>query len=256
MPHLQEDEDHEQPISNNTSPSSTPRKAKRNNSICKNHNNKDKNPYSKIGLDKFSALLSDLDEKRQKIYAETGDQDKTFVRFVYNNSNDVVPIVVKLKDKIKDDQKPKIHTEKQGTNNSEDHNLDKFPIETSLNTKQVKQQQSSESAQSKNNKNKRRENNLSWSYYMKFDRWRRPSYYLPVVVILILLFLALFGRSVSILCASIGWYMVPTLKNSSNKKRSNKKKYFINHHESKKFSENKLVIDKVSSPKSSILKGV
>lgn len=228
--HLQEEEieeDH-QPMSNKTSPSSTPRKSRsRNSQIFKTHNNKDKNPYSNIGLDKFSALLSDLEEKRQRIYAHTGDQDKTFVRFVYNKSNDCVPIVVKLKEKKVDNEKPKIENfkVKQIDSNSEPTNLDHNELISK--------------AEKEINKEEKKNNNFSW---------RRPSYYLPVVMIFILLFLAVFGRSATILCTSIGWYIVPTLKESSKKKRSNTKKSF--DHGAKKFSEQKLVIDKVSSPKS------
>ncbi|PQP95556.1 uncharacterized protein Pyn_29941 [Prunus yedoensis var. nudiflora] len=87
---------HDEPIS--SSPCSTPRRSSRRSS-------KDsKNPYSSRGLDKFSALLADLEEKRQKIYAETPPQDISFVRFVFKDSNDdvPVPIVIKVKDKKED----------------------------------------------------------------------------------------------------------------------------------------------------------
>ncbi|GLT71184.1 hypothetical protein SLA2020_432180 [Shorea laevis] len=79
------------------SPCSSPRKSSRRRS---SHNNKQsKNPYSTRGLDKFSALLADLDEKRQKIYLQAGSQDISLVRFVHSNSNDWKPIIVKSKDK-------------------------------------------------------------------------------------------------------------------------------------------------------------
>ena len=70
--------------------SSSPRKYKRKNS-------KNNNPYSTRGLDKFSELLADLDEKRQKIYSQTNPHDISFVRFVYSNTDDdIVPVVVKV----------------------------------------------------------------------------------------------------------------------------------------------------------------
>ena len=72
------------------SPNSSPRKYKR--KVSKN------NPYSARGLDKFSELLADLDEKRQKIYSQMNPHDISFVRFVYSNTNDdIVPVVVKVK---------------------------------------------------------------------------------------------------------------------------------------------------------------
>ncbi|XVF56773.1 hypothetical protein PTKIN_Ptkin06aG0146800 [Pterospermum kingtungense] len=79
------------------SPVSSPRKSRR-----KKDN---KNPYSTRGLDQFSALLAELEEKRQQIYSQMGSQG--IVRFVYKNSNDCVPIVIKLKDNYKKEEKNK-----------------------------------------------------------------------------------------------------------------------------------------------------
>ncbi|KAL9313080.1 hypothetical protein ACSQ67_018532 [Phaseolus vulgaris] len=56
------------------------------------------NPYSDRGLDKFSALLADLDERRQKVYSQSSPQEISLVRFAYS-SDDFVPIVVKVKSK-------------------------------------------------------------------------------------------------------------------------------------------------------------
>ncbi|KAI4389867.1 hypothetical protein MLD38_002041 [Melastoma candidum] len=56
-----------------------------------------KNPYSSVGLDKFSSLLSDVEEKKKNIYLQKDSQDIMFVRFVYSGSEEVVPIVVKSK---------------------------------------------------------------------------------------------------------------------------------------------------------------
>ncbi|KAK8260402.1 hypothetical protein E1A91_D13G119500v1 [Gossypium mustelinum] len=79
-----------------SSPVCSPRKSKRKKDT--------KNPYSTRGLDQFSALLAELEEKRQKIYSQTGSQ--SMVRFVYKNSNDCVPVVVNLKDKKEEKTKP------------------------------------------------------------------------------------------------------------------------------------------------------
>ncbi|GMI78478.1 hypothetical protein HRI_001517100 [Hibiscus trionum] len=73
----------------------------------------DKNPYSDRGLDKFSALLAELEEKKQKIYSQQG---MPLVLFTYKNSTDIVPIVIRLKD-------DKEAAKKKGadTNASKDH---------------------------------------------------------------------------------------------------------------------------------------
>lgn len=214
-----------------SSPCSTPRRSRK-------ASNRDKNPYASRGLDKFSALLADLEEKRQKIYAETGSQDISLVRFVYKNSDDLVPIVVKLKDKNNNQKEKKTKRSasmnnndefkeiKQTTNNTSE-SQDKFPIETSIAVKEVKKPES-------NNK-KIAKRSFSWN--MKLDTWKKPAYYLPVVMILILLLLTLFGRSVAILCTSIGWYVVPTLQDSSSRKRlSTKKKDYV-----RKLSDRRMV---------------
>ncbi|XP_062101615.1 uncharacterized protein LOC133807364 [Humulus lupulus] len=250
--HQHQNRDHQDEVpmslscSAGTSPSSTPKKSRKT-AFSRNHNNKDKNPYATRGLDKFSALLADLEEKRQKIYEQSAaSEDISFVRFVYKNSNDLVPIIVKLKDSEKEADKTNKSTsrtagnedllvkEKQSTQNSETTH-DKFPIAV----KEVKKSQRSEQSS-------KVINNLlqPWSM-VKFDKLRRPSYYLPVVVIVILILLAFFGRSIAILCTSIGWYVVPTLKDSSTRKSSavNKKDYV------KKLSEKNLVTEGVSSPR-------
>ncbi|OMO64483.1 hypothetical protein CCACVL1_21724 [Corchorus capsularis] len=243
--HEEEDDDNNLVCS---SPVSTPRKSGRN-SFCKSHNNKNnKNPYSNRGLDKFSALLAELEEKRQKIYSQTGSQD-TFVRFVYKNSTECVPIVVKVKDKKEEENKKKFADDttkdhRTETNVvSEEKVMDKHPIETLNEGKEViKKILQSVNEEADVKKNKKR---FSWK--KELQKWRRPSYYLPAFVILILLFLMFFGRSVTILFTCIGWYIVPIIQgeSSGNVRRMKKKKNY-----GRKLSESKLVNEGFSSPRS------
>ncbi|KAM1133816.1 hypothetical protein ACFX19_043728 [Malus domestica] len=199
-----------------SSPCSTPKRS------TKRSSKESKNPYSSRGLDKFSELLADLEDKRQKIYAQTPPQDISLVRFMFKDSNEdapPVPVVIKLKDNKKEDRKEKTKTqvvkEKHATSNSD--GLDKFNVEPSTPTKEISVQQ-----QPKNYKKVRSSLNFK---DMNLGIWRRPSYYLPVVVVFILVLLAVFGRSVAILCTSIGWYALPTLEESNGKtKRASKKK--------------------------------
>ncbi|XP_050365821.1 uncharacterized protein LOC126784398 [Argentina anserina] len=220
------------------SPCSTPRRSscRRSGGLIHriHHSNKDnKNPYSTRGLDKFSALMADLEEKRKQIYAQTGSEDDTFVRFVYKDSNDnvPVPIVLKLKDKKQEEQKKKPHHQEKHA-----EALDKLTVKPSVvPAKEVVLEQ-----QPKTN----------MFDFLSNINFRRPSFYLPVVVVLILVLLAVFGRSVAILCTSIGWYAIPTLKEQSSqtaarRRRASKPKKLV-----KRSSQNKISTSELSSPKS------
>ncbi|XWS24105.1 hypothetical protein CRYUN_Cryun28dG0072500 [Craigia yunnanensis] len=224
----QEEDDHELW----SSPSSTPRKSRRN-SFCKSHNKDNKNPYSNRGLDQFSALLAELEEERQKIYSQTGSQDISFVRFMYKNSTDCVPIVVKLKDKKEEEKKKPVDTkDHQPGMNIDSEVLGKHPIEILDEGKEVIKKISR--LQSVSEKTEKKKKSFSWN--MEFQKWRRPSYYLPAFLVLILLLLVFFGRSVSILFTCMGWYIVPTIQGESSNKvrRSMKKKDYV-----RKSNENK-----------------
>ncbi|XVF39798.1 hypothetical protein PTKIN_Ptkin01aG0061400 [Pterospermum kingtungense] len=206
----QEEDDHELW----SSPNTTPRKSRRNN-FCKSHNKDNKNRFSDRGLDKFSALLAELEEKRQKIYSQTGAQDISLVRFMYKNSTDCVPIVVKLRDRKEEEKNKPVDTKhhQPGMNMNIDSEVwDKDPMETLVEAKEViKKILASEKTE-----NKKKKRSFSWN--MEFHKWRRPSYYLPAFLVLILLLLVFFGRSVSILFTCMGWYMVPTIQGDSSTK--------------------------------------
>ncbi|ONI24501.1 hypothetical protein PRUPE_2G244200 [Prunus persica] len=206
--HQEVDEDDDQPMI------SPPRKSSRSRStgFHRRHSRDTKNPYSSRGLDKFSALVADLEEKRQKIYAQPDSKDISFVRFVYKDSTDTslpVPIVVKLRDKKEDKAKTLTdHEEKHATPNIDP---------SSLAVKEVKPPPKLEPE-------KQSEQRTLWRWNMKSDKWRRPAYYLPLVIIFILVLLALFGRSFAILCTSVCWYAIPMLKESSNNATTGAKK--------------------------------
>ncbi|XP_059461230.1 uncharacterized protein LOC132190300 [Corylus avellana] len=201
------------------SPYSSPRKSRK-----KSHGSKSsKNPYSTRGLDKFSALLADLEEKRQKIYLQADSQDISFVRFVHSSSNDWKPIVVKSKDK------KEARTKKDPSADLKEVKQQQLPQPQP----QPQPQQPRPIMEEANEKAKM--SGLWWN--MEMGKWRRPSYYLPVAVIFILLLLLVFGRSFAILCTSLGWYVVPNLKESENTRKSTKKKEYV-----RGLSENKMVM--------------
>ncbi|KAM7279234.1 hypothetical protein ACFE04_006368 [Oxalis oulophora] len=178
-----------------SSPSTTPRKLQKNKKNKKGENN---NPYATRGLDKFSALLAEIEEKKQKIYAQKNSQDISLVRFMYSESDRCVPIVVKAK-KEKDDQTK----------------LDDIKIKRPL----EENQDMIKSAVTEENKEESTKNRFSIDQIVY--KLRRPSYYLPVVIVFILTLLALSGRSFAILCTCIGWYVIPTLQNGNSQTISN-----------------------------------
>ncbi|GAB4852354.1 hypothetical protein Ancab_016547 [Ancistrocladus abbreviatus] len=197
----------------------------------------DKNPYSSRGLDKFCTLLAEIEEKKQKIYSQLGEDEISLVRFVYSNDNRVKPIVVKAKG-----NKERLS---KSLNNSGP--LDNPPAPAPAPAPAPSPAAADavvkpSSSQAVENKKK------PWFNKWRLNGMKQPCYYWPAIVVLILLFLAFFGRSVAILCTSIGWYLVPTITNGdSNLKRPTKKKDYT-----RKLSDKKMLDHGVSStdPKS------
>lgn len=198
---------------------STPRKIspKKSRKSSLSRSKDDKNPYAKRGLDKFSALLAELEDTKQKIYTQIPSDDISLVRFTYSDTDHVKPIVVRVRDKK---QENKLKNEEKEENKS----VIKLP--TSINEAK-----------------RGAKGDLKKCFSFKIDIWK-PSFYLPAFLILILVFLALFGRSFAILCTSIGWYLLPTIKKRSLKaKRKGKKEY------TRKASDKKITVnDWLSSP--------
>ncbi|XP_057430330.1 uncharacterized protein LOC130723339 [Lotus japonicus] len=187
-------------------PCSSPVKSKR-------KENRDKNPFSSRGLDKFSELLEDLDQKRQKVYSRMNPHDISFVRFAYTSSNDFVPIVVKVKNR---DHK------KQGNEEFKVRHLTSFSESMEKTAAAAVEERKQQHPKLESEKKETKKSGFSFSL-------RKPSFYVPAMMILILVFLALFGRSVATLCTCVVWYVVPMLKDSSLKPRKSilKKKEYV-----------------------------
>ncbi|KAL2520871.1 ZCF37 [Forsythia ovata] len=202
-----------------------------------------KNPYANRGLEKFYELLADLDEKRQKIYTQIGFEDVSLVRFVYSNSNHVKPIVVKVKEKRSQDHKANIRLTTNNHEVSEKSTVDMSKDVTTTNeVQQVKEEKSDRK-------------NMTCCLIcgrFKLEKFRQPYYYFPVVIMIVLMLLAIYGRSFAILCTSIGWYVIPTIKGGSSdlsKLPKGKKEYV------KKVSEKKIVTSEGLSSPRSVLNG-
>ncbi|KAK4352197.1 hypothetical protein RND71_027715 [Anisodus tanguticus] len=207
------------------SPCSTPKRSKKNLSRTRSSNKN--NPYSDRGLDKFSALLADLEDKKQRIYSQIGPDDISFVRFVFSNSNDVKPIVVKLKDKkpLANDLEKKQTVEKtESPKKNWIREVDKDHQERKVESKGV-----------------------TWNH-LKWENLKRPMLYLPVTIILILIFLAIYGRSFAIMCTSIGWYLIPSIGSSRSSRSTSKPKRKKEY--TRRFSEKIVVSEGPISPRS------
>ncbi|KAJ4895552.1 ZCF37 [Raphanus sativus] len=122
-----------------------------------------KNPYSDLGLEKFSALLSELDEKRQSIYATRVDSDGLpLVRFAFKSSGECVPIMIKTK---------KVTKKKDSE--------DDFKVKIDTKVEEVKEIKNTESVT---------EQKQSCVLNENLKKISRPYRFLPVTAILVLIF--------------------------------------------------------------------
>ncbi|KAE9588470.1 hypothetical protein Lalb_Chr22g0355661 [Lupinus albus] len=210
------------------SPGCSPRKSKR---------KVDNNPYSSRGLDKFSELLADLDEKRQKIYSQMNPKDISFIRFVYSNTDDFVPIVVKVKNKDHHKQHKseelRVVKTRHLTTPMLESMVEKSRTESNATDMEERKEQPKLEFEAKESK----KSTFTWNM-KKWDMWWKPSFYVPMVMILILMFLTMFGRSFATICTCVLWYIIPTLKdNNTSSSNPRKKKDYV-----RGFSEIKKVV--------------
>ncbi|CAH8300790.1 unnamed protein product [Eruca vesicaria subsp. sativa] len=157
-----------------------------------------KNPYSNRGLDKFSKLLSELDEKRQSIYSKKLDSGgPPLVRFVFTSSGECVPVVIKSS-----------YLHKQWK--TKDVAAAAVKVKTVVNESKTEETKKTEPET---------EEKQSCVLNENLKKITRPNRFFPVTVILVLVFLALFGRSVAIMCTCIAWYLVPSSNDQGTKRK-------------------------------------
>ncbi|KAK7283249.1 hypothetical protein RIF29_12648 [Crotalaria pallida] len=192
------------------SSSSSPKKSKRSKD---HHSRRDNNPYSTRGLDKFSELLADLDQRRQKVYSTMNPHEISFVRFTYSNTDDFVPIVIKNKDKKKHKSQELVKVTKPMNDDNNKCETDEAANDV------VVEERKQQPKLLELIKKKKKKKSLSWNNMLKY-----PSTYVPMVLILILVLLTMFGRSFVTLCTCVMWYIVPTLNDYISKQRKSDKK--------------------------------
>ncbi|RRT41149.1 hypothetical protein B296_00034698 [Ensete ventricosum] len=153
-----------------------------------------KNPYSTRGLDKFSTVLGDLEARRRKIMEKAGPQGAvSMVKFMYSNSTDWIPVVVRRRDRQDDDAKM-----------SADEQQRKVPIV------------SGGAEEAKAVPEEKVKSRLAWGAAEEAKGWVRRnwrrSYYWPSVVLVALVCLVMFGRVFAICCMLVCWYLVPVVR--------------------------------------------
>ncbi|XP_073008375.1 uncharacterized protein [Typha latifolia] len=180
----------------------------------------DKNPYSSRGLDKYSTVLSELNSRREKILAKAGSDGIAMVRFMFSSSHDWVPVIVKLRD-------PKTH-DQEDVKNLDKRNKNTKALSSPTKPEEEADKEAKEVAKEAKPTSEIKE--VAWS-------WRRWTfgYHWPLVMILILVCLVLFGRVFAICCTSIWWYSVPVMKDwDGNMRKSTRKKEYRNRLSAKK----------------------
>ncbi|PWA75795.1 hypothetical protein CTI12_AA238550 [Artemisia annua] len=236
------------------SPTTPSRKSRRHRFYCRSRK-ENKNPYANRGLDKFEALLADLEDRKQKIFTQKGSHYISFVRFVYKNSNDVKPIIVRLRDPRRPDKDHHHHKQINFKDTqssplpklqaSDDHHQNLEPRENVMNDTMIEAQKAQHARPLINHVTQIfRVGQLKRSLKRKFEDWWMPSYNLPLFVIMVMVFLTFFGRSLAIICTSIAWYMIPTIDGTLENTTTKPKKMIKNEH-SRKPSD----LKETSSPK-------
>ncbi|PKU81098.1 uncharacterized protein LOC110106739 [Dendrobium catenatum] len=226
----------------NSTPS-TPKSSKK-----KQQSSNSKNPYSSRGLEKFTSVLSDLEARKEKIMAKKGlnGNSGTMVRFMYSNSQDWIPIVVRVR-------------EENTTNNSKSNPAS--PKKTAPKLKELSSAPSSPKAQPKlkelssptllspkpkeeAQQEKKVKKRVSWiegeGGKRRGEWWKlRPSYFMLVVVLLILVCLVVFGKVFAICCTAVWWYLVPNFSGadeSGNARRRSLSKDYVRKLSDKRLS--------------------
>lgn len=146
------------------------------------------NPYADRGLDKFSALLADIEGMKKKIYTQRGSDQISFVCFAFSNSNRVKPIVVRRKKSKNKKRRPANDRGAADKDGPEQRGI---------------RSEGSEVQETGDEDRKKMPSSKGFSWEMNH------RYCLPVAVIMALVSLAVYGRAFAIMCASIGWYVIP-----------------------------------------------
>ncbi|TKV95382.1 hypothetical protein SEVIR_9G359700v4 [Setaria viridis] len=164
------------------------------------------NPYAGRGLDRFSVVLSELETRRARILRRVGSDDTglVLVRFAVQSNGGWTPVVVKLPEQpLKQKQGA---TAKKPRAAASAPPLPPAPASPVSLLDPASSPREREGVKKATAKVPARRASFSWG-----RRVRRPSCYLPAVVVLTLVSLVVFGRVFAICLTSVWWYVLPTL---------------------------------------------
>ncbi|CAI9116011.1 OLC1v1017047C1 [Oldenlandia corymbosa var. corymbosa] len=169
---------------------------------------KKKNPYANQGLDKFAALLAELEAKKQKIYMQKGSGDISLVYFTYTNSDELQPFIVKVKKPQPQQQQPQ---KQQPNPNNKEKEMKPIAQVAAINKKDEEEAQ-----RQKKEVTTQIRKITKKSFKLRNGDLRHIFGFFPMTIILILLLLCLSGRSFAIICVTVAWYLVPMLSRETN----------------------------------------
>ncbi|KAJ8455447.1 hypothetical protein OPV22_035141 [Ensete ventricosum] len=177
------------------------------------------NPYSARGLDKFSTLVAELEARKERVLAKAASQGAAaMVRFTYSGPNEWIPIIVKIRDPQVEAGKPSDVEKLKAPPPPVQDISEAYPPEKDV----------GEGVETVAPERKPK-GHFSWGVRgakgWSGKNWR-PSYHWPLVAVLMLLCLVMFGRVFAICCTTVWWYMVPIMQGESGEgvRRSIKKK--------------------------------
>ncbi|CAA7387827.1 unnamed protein product [Spirodela intermedia] len=162
------------------------------------------NPYAGRGLEQFTMVLAELEVRREKIMAMAGEQGVSFVRFMYSNSQDWVPIVVRRR------PPPPPPTQK-GCDAAETGEKGSALPGGGGEVVAVAPRGTA--------------GNGGCGGFLAAVRWRDSCYYWSAVAVMILLCLAMSGRVLAICCTAAWWYVAPPAVTAAGERRKPVKEY-------------------------------
>lgn len=153
------------------------------------------NPYSSLGLDKFSSLLSTLEAQRASIEAELEDTSTTTILwFRFTELNDRLPIFKRLNNHTKEagHREMPLESEPAPSKHAEDNKVNEVRLSEEMEIDKVK----------------------AWSW----KDW--ASAYHPFLLLALVLLCLMFSRVFAIHCATMWWYLVPRLRGKDPRRKS------------------------------------
>lgn len=173
------------------------------------------NPYAERGLDRFSVVLSELETRRASILRRVCSDDDTglvLVRFAIQSNGGWTPVVIKLPEQPLKRKQGGAKKPRAAASSAAAPRLPTAPASPTSPLDRASSPREREGRVTKaTGASTRQVPSKKASFSWGRSKVRQPSCYLPAVVVLTLVSLAVFGRVFAICLTSIWWYALPTL---------------------------------------------